>query len=361
MPDVAVVDGVRIVSTEMEPAAWEDLRVRLATKQTSARFPSCNRRALARTSTGGHQHFYHRDPQLCPVAHAPESKEHSALALKVLHTCLGKGWGATREAYLPPRIADVLAERAGNRFAFEVQWSPQSVRVTRERSADYQMMDIRPVWLFRKLPAGHGGHHWWPTAALATELVSPAEVMVGPARLPLDAFVAAVLDGDLVFVPTAELSPESREDWAIGEYCCPCGTRNICFQRRSRTILRSRCQNLVEEEHGAFAPASLTSAAQAWARAELGAKFFDKHVSAMASGPRNPSRPRLYCRACKQRINIGAANLLCEKEERIADGAGGVLRLSRWHWCKTQGENKCRPLVVDPGDGWADRRRRRSR
>lgn len=113
--------------------------------------PCCGKPAYSRTSRFGTRHFVHSPASHCGAE--KESAEHLAATAEIVQVCHELGWDVVSEFAGETWRADVYARRG--RVAFEVQWSPQTLEVTRERHAAYGT-DVKCCWLFKKLPLING-------------------------------------------------------------------------------------------------------------------------------------------------------------------------------------------------------------
>lgn len=66
--------------------------------------------------------------------------------------CHELGWDALSEYVGDQWRADVYAARGRHRLAFEIQWSTQTLEVTRQRHAAYGT-DVKCCWLFKRMPS----------------------------------------------------------------------------------------------------------------------------------------------------------------------------------------------------------------
>ena len=105
------------------------------------RMPCCGAPAYRRTSRLGTRHFAHSPKHHCGAE--GECVEHLAAKAEIVRVCHELGWTADSEVAEGQWRADVLATRDRHRLAFEVQWSSQTLDVTRERQAAYTACGIR--------------------------------------------------------------------------------------------------------------------------------------------------------------------------------------------------------------------------
>ncbi len=119
-------------------------------------FECCDSRVVLRTSPRGTRYFAHLKNDGCTTA--PETEEHILAKSAICQAIRRAGWIASPEHRLVDRdgavcIADVFARRTADSHrgvVFEVQWSPQDIAVTRERTARYANHGARALWLMRQ-------------------------------------------------------------------------------------------------------------------------------------------------------------------------------------------------------------------
>lgn len=157
----AAVMGLKCYSTEgielsfvHDQGSWHALRARNAAEK-HLRFDCCDAGVVLKTSRLGTRYFAHKARGTC--ATAPETPEHLMAKAMICETIIGVGWHVEPEQRLPDTeglcIADVLAKRTPaslRGIAFEIQWSPQTLEVTAQRTARYTSQGIRTVWLMRQ-------------------------------------------------------------------------------------------------------------------------------------------------------------------------------------------------------------------
>jgi competence CoiA-like predicted nuclease len=148
MPLRAQLDGCPINAALLSEADRQALEA-----SPLLRMPCCDAPAYRRTSRLGTRHFVHSPKRHCGAE--GECGEHLAAKAEIVRACHDLGWAADSEAAGGQWRADVLATRDHHRVAFEVQWSNQTIEVTRERQAAYGT-DVKCCWLFRKIPLSKG-------------------------------------------------------------------------------------------------------------------------------------------------------------------------------------------------------------
>lgn len=154
MPFSALFDGEPVISLLMSDVQWEQAKA--ISKQEENRLLVGHSRlpGFARTSPLGLRHFAHRKGY-APDYEWAESAEHQALKAELVRAIAARGWQVDAEVPSGPErewIADVLAERDGERIAFEVQWSKQSAEEYVRRTKRYAAAGIECVWFIRHYP-----------------------------------------------------------------------------------------------------------------------------------------------------------------------------------------------------------------
>ncbi len=147
MPLVALVNGSRVESWELDSAQWADLKT--AYRRSSLTM-SCGQPGIPKTSRLGTQFFAHKAAANCLMHEGgPETPEHLRAKALVAQAARSIGWTATVEYPAADRawIADVLVEHAGRRIAIEVQWSTQSNADFLRRQARYETAGLECFWL----------------------------------------------------------------------------------------------------------------------------------------------------------------------------------------------------------------------
>ena len=145
-------------------------------RQKQVILPCCAANGYLRTSKRGTNHFVHKHKVNCDWE--PESWQHLQAKTEIVRACQELGYDTKTEVSGSDWRADVLATKAGAsgliKIAFEVQWSPQTLDITKERQAKYERDGIRCCWLFR-LPPVTGQSKQLPVFQLA---MSPDESLV---------------------------------------------------------------------------------------------------------------------------------------------------------------------------------------
>jgi hypothetical protein len=201
MPLRVQLDGNSINAALLSETQWQALK-----GSRSLRMPCCDALAYRRTSQLGTRHFAHSPRSHCGAE--GECAEHLAAKAEIVRVCNELGWDAISEYVGDQWRADVYAMRGRHRLAFEIQWSTQTLQVTRERHAAYGT-DIKCCWLFKQLPllnrreSGPYAQHTIAERNLPMFCLSHADsrfdVTVDQRTMSLQEFVRARLQGRIHF------------------------------------------------------------------------------------------------------------------------------------------------------------------
>jgi len=149
MPLKALLDGQPLLAPLLGDTDWAELyfqRYRLV-------LPCCPDRAVQMRGGAGTtriQHFSHAPAPTCQFR--AETMAHLRAKVAIARACAEAGWAVDIEHAEDDWRADVLADRSGQRVAFEVQWSRQTLAETMARQARYQAAGVRGCWFFRYPP-----------------------------------------------------------------------------------------------------------------------------------------------------------------------------------------------------------------
>lgn len=151
MPLRALKEGQSIHAYNLSQTEWMQLKEKR--KETTLQMPCCQNRAIPKTSKLGTQFFAHGRRGDC-ITQA-ESKEHLLAKSIIAQACQDEGWKVTTEyqGETPNKerwIADVYAKKNKAQLIFEVQWSPQTEKVIRQRQERYRVSGIRSAWLVKE-------------------------------------------------------------------------------------------------------------------------------------------------------------------------------------------------------------------
>lgn len=136
----------QIMSFKLSRNEWSELSSINKTRH-HLKMDCCDSRAILKRSKYGTQFFAHGERGECRST--PKSAEHMLVQEVIAKAIEASGWAANVEFRHPcgEWIADVFAERDGQKIAFEVQLSPQHIEETQRRHERYMKDGIRCVWL----------------------------------------------------------------------------------------------------------------------------------------------------------------------------------------------------------------------
>lgn len=240
MPLSAQVDGVSVNAAILSDTEWQALK-----GSRYLRMPCCDTRGYARTGRLGTRHFVHSPGSHCGAE--GESTEHLAAKAEIVRACHELGWEVQSEFIGENWRADVYTTRGRHRVAFEVQWSPQTLELTRTRHALYGT-DVKCCWLFRKppLPIGQGYDSYvsetLADATLPMFRLSLTEsgfiVEVDHRHVSLREFVQARLKGRIRFCDKRRYTSREVQLTLFKEGCPRHSTYHAFYTTQ---ILRSQC------------------------------------------------------------------------------------------------------------------------
>ena len=147
----AILDGKEIIGELMDYQAWANLKIEVKDGSVTLTTVCCHNECFPRESKLGTRHFVHRKGTDCGFGKG-ETFEHMLLKARILRGCRDAGYEVDTEEEGDGWRADVLAKNDKWKFAFEIQWSPQTYEETVERQLRYEKADIRCAWIFRKMP-----------------------------------------------------------------------------------------------------------------------------------------------------------------------------------------------------------------
>jgi hypothetical protein len=234
MPLRAQLDGRSINAALLPEVEWQALK-----GSPLLRMPCCDAFAYRRTSRLGTRHFVHSSKNHCGAE--GERQEHLAAKAEIVRVCCDLGWEADSEVAGGKWRADVLATRDRHRVAFEIQWSNQTLEITRERQAEYGA-DVKCCWLFRKIPLSRGEpviERNLPMFSLQLG-DSGFQVTVGHKVMSLRDFVTARLSRQIRFCDQTHYSECDLQVMARETACWRCGGAYDVFC--IRRVLRSNCR-----------------------------------------------------------------------------------------------------------------------
>lgn len=151
MPLKAIIDDTPVVASLCDDDEWEATRSLAKSRPSALVLPGCEQECYPRVSRQGLRHFAHRPGMNCGQ-HPGESAVHLAAKAAIVQAAAAAGWHAETEVIGEGWIADTLVTRGTVRVAFEVQWSPQTLKRYVERQTAYNRSGVRTLWFVQKLP-----------------------------------------------------------------------------------------------------------------------------------------------------------------------------------------------------------------
>ncbi len=153
MPLRALEGDKSIHAFDLSPDEWRNLKNDYRGRGLVV--PCCSVPAVPKNSPKGLQFFAHKARGEC--ISGPETMQHVLGKMVIAKAAQQSGWSAMTErgglcADGRRWIADVFCSKGKAKVAFEVQWSPQTAEVTRERHSLYTSSGVRAAWLFQRLP-----------------------------------------------------------------------------------------------------------------------------------------------------------------------------------------------------------------
>ncbi len=230
MPLRARCGSEDLLSWEYSDEAWAALKKEY--KGMGLAMPCCAAAAIPKTSILGNRFFSH--VRRGPCTSAPESSEHILSKTIIAQAAQEAGWRVTTEhREMGPGgtswIADVLCEKDGVRFAFEVQWSPQTGDDTRIRQKTYAASGVTGIWLFRiksKRTLRDVQYYFCerlqtPAAGISVDKENRAIKVLG-FDVSLQLFVCNILNGTFSW-ERRDAGPHYWELLALPRTCAKCG------------------------------------------------------------------------------------------------------------------------------------------
>lgn len=187
--------------------------------------------------------------ECCTMTKQVNSSKHDQIQAEIVAACKSLGFNAKQEYSGKGWRADVLATRDTERFAFEIQISPQSLKRTLERQAKYTQNGITCCWLFENPPSKLSDER--PDLPIFYITRSPDLSFVvslsGRRELLLYDFVKAFLSRHIRFSHIARTKPKQRVKLIFYEMrCWKCGEINHIYYVDSP--FRSACNAIIRPE-----------------------------------------------------------------------------------------------------------------
>ncbi len=160
---------VIVMAPFLTDSDWTTLQAAVQSGAEQLTLTCCGGGAYLRTSPRGLRHFAHLpNATVCATAKR-ETIEHLRAKAEIAWACQAHGYAVTLEYPYGDWRADVYAEKDGDRRAFEVQWSAQTLAETERRHVRYQRDGVRDCWFFRTLPPDYQPKGTLPAFALSVD------------------------------------------------------------------------------------------------------------------------------------------------------------------------------------------------
>jgi len=298
MPLRAIINGVDIIAPLVTDGEWEQIRTISRSRKGGMMLPCCNSRGHARVSKLGTRHFYHKPRATCENRER-EGVYHLKAKTDILLACRDSGYNASTEVSEKDWRADVLAWQGKRRLAFEVQWSYQTIDITRERQKRYQNDNVRGCWFARKMPARY--HTPTPELPIFSLYLGEEGVLyiaLNGRSYPLMDFTSALLTRRIKFCP--EMLPKTRQRVQVAieaQKCWRCGTVSNYYRVRGEYYSVCGCMIPVFPDELTFRP-ELVAAARRFLATDAGRKFHFGSIKKRYNRTRDHSDMSFGCRQC---------------------------------------------------------------
>jgi hypothetical protein len=202
MPLRAFINDEEVLAPFISDTDWQVLK----SQKPNIVLPCCGQYGFFRVSKLGTKHFVHKNKTGCNWN--SETWQHLLTKTEIVKACKQAGYEAKTEVSASDWRADILATKQSNQgliqVALEVQWSPQTLEVTKERQAKYQRDKVRCCWLFRRLPTEQVSREL-PMFKLVFHDNSPV-VETHYGNMALTKFVESLLRGEFRFCEAYRLA-----------------------------------------------------------------------------------------------------------------------------------------------------------
>ncbi|MEU8152168.1 hypothetical protein AB0B94_00715 [Micromonospora sp. NPDC048986] len=348
MPLLAMVDGVRTVSTLLSDEQWQSLRTDVRAGRCSVRLPYCGVVAYLRTSKLGVRHFAHRAASDC-ASHSAETGQHLYAKNIIVQAARAAGWDAEPEARGEGWVADVLATGGMSKFAFEVQWSAQTRDQFEHRQHRYAADRVHGVWFTRyerSVPLPRRDLPVFHTAFAADSVTT----VVNGTAMPLADAVIGLLTGRIGFRTHVATGQPAITQVSCFEYPCYRCSGVSLFWEVEREVIDGPCGTRAEIRHALI-----------WAQDRPEARPDVRRRVAMEAGRLGVplanlgSRYSATARGSYTAFSCPSCNALFGDwylreyvmEARAEDAfllvtfPGGGGRIEQPHWCRDAGQGQC--------------------
>ena len=153
---------------------------------------------------------------------------HSRTQEEIVNVCKSIGLHTQKEYICNGYRSDVFAFDESNKYAFEVQITPQTLKKTEERQNKYLKDNITACWLFEKEPNGYKEMEHLPIFKLSEQNNKLSVSLKNRETLSLENFVKDFIDGKIKFCNTMKMLPQVQVVF-IEFPCWKCKEMNHIF------------------------------------------------------------------------------------------------------------------------------------
>jgi competence protein CoiA len=349
MPLLALVDGLRTVSTLLSDDEWQSLKVDVHAGWRSVVLPYCGLPGYLRTSKLGVRHFAHKSAGDCS-SHPGETGQHLRAKGIAVEGARAAGWQAEPEVRGDGWIADVFAVGGARKVALEIQWSAQRPDEFERRQARYAADGIRCAWFTRHERSVLPPQHDLPVFHLAVT-DDNVTTTIGDINMPLADAVTALLSGRISYrdhVSTGQ--PATIRVMCFKHPCNRCSAVSMVWEVECETIT-GPCGTIAEHQqegtiwgderpetdtdirHRAFAEARILGLPPA----TLGSRYSKTYGGSYVA---------FGCPRCRTLIGDWFLRTFMLEERNLDNFTVVTLPGSRRsieapHWCIDRGQGKC--------------------
>lgn len=249
MPLIAYLYSQKIFAPLLNENEWEHIRSSLKENPEYLHFKCCQSPVYARVSKNGLKHFVHKNTDHCNYVY--ESEDHLLLKMEVFEACQNLGWNTEVEFAGEKFRTDVLAQKDGQRVAFEIQLSRQDLQTTIERQNIFKEAGVRCVWFFKRLPSRFYTNRFLPAFELIIDHhnILPFQCNLTGKQIPVKKCVELLLEGKVKFRKKLVLKKQQKaEIYLFDEDCWRCEFQYKAIGAWS--TIKSQCG--IEHENGGF-------------------------------------------------------------------------------------------------------------
>lgn len=278
-----------------------------------------------------------------------EISKHDLIKAAVLSSCNGLGFRSIEEHRGRDWRADVYVASDLNKFAFEIQMSPQSLRRTLERQEKYVRDGVIGCWLFETAPSKLSEERPDLPLFYVTEQdnKSFSVSLSGRKELELRDFLRNFLIGKIKFCSLARTAPEQKVTLAFYEMkCWKCKAINHIyyvepnFRSACNAVIHSH-ESLWGSDKNAHRP-EIIALAREFLRTEEGKHMRLGEIKRRFSKTVQDSYISFGCYSCD---SVFGDWFVMEAEREIAYGHGQIATVERSieldeiielhipHWC----------------------------